>query len=91
VFYINADLLTKFSAFCSTTDDAIHVPHVSKFQNANKMPTISVCYALQSVPENINIKKKNSPQITLYQYNAQRIYQMFFITHQPETYKFLNF
>ena len=23
------------------------------------MPTVSVCYALQSVPENINIKKKN--------------------------------
>ena len=49
------------------------------------MPTVSVCYALQSVPENINIKKKISPQITLYQYNTQRIYQMFFITHQPET------
>jgi hypothetical protein len=49
------------------------------------MPTVSVCYALQSVPENINIKKNISPQITLYQYNTQRIYQMFFITHQPET------
>jgi hypothetical protein len=34
---------------------------ISKFQNANKMPTISVCYALQSVPENINIKKNISP------------------------------
>ena len=38
------------------------------------MPTISVCYALFF-----------SPQITLYQYNTQRIYQMLFITHQTET------
>ena len=67
----------------------IHVPHVSKFQSANKMPTISVCYALQRVPENINIKKKyfttNHGFVSVQYTKNTGISDMFFITHQTET------
>ena len=53
------------------------------------MPTVSVCYALQSVPENINIKKKhfttNHGFVSVQYTKNTGISDMFFITHQTET------